>query len=109
MTSDFSTLFNAAREHIAERLKDIRANEHNFYTPDDLESAELEQAQIERDIAAVTKTMTLADVACSTLENMLLTPKVRSAMTTGDQQGRDKLADELRAHLDAIGAEPATQ
>lgn len=30
-------------------------------------------------------------------------------MTRGDQQGRDKLADELREHLDAIGAEPATQ
>lgn len=104
MNTDFPSLFNAAREQIAERLQNIRDDQHNFYTQEDLEAAELEQAQIERDIAAVTKTMMLADVACSTLENMLLTPKVRSAMTTGDQQGRDKLADELRAHLDAIGA-----
>lgn len=109
MSTDFSTLFNAAREYIAERLQNIREDKHNFYTQEDLEAAELEKAQIERDIATVTKTMMLADVACSTLENMLLTPKVRSAMTQGDQQGRDKLTDELRAHLDAIGAEPATQ
>ena len=104
MTIDFSNLFNAAREQIAERLQNIRDDRHNFYTPEDLESAELEQKRIEQEIAAVAKTLDLAGVACAALENIMLDPKVRSAMTTGDQQGRDKLADELRAHLDTIGA-----
>ena len=104
MSTDFPNLFNAAREQIAERLQNIRNDQYNFYTQEDLEAAELELAHIEQEIAAVTKTLALADVACSTLENILLDPKARSAMTPGDQQGRDKLADELRAHLDAIGA-----
>ncbi|MBD9406274.1 hypothetical protein IB236_13075 [Acidovorax sp. ACV02] len=104
MPIDFSNLFNAAREQIAERIQNIRDDRHNCYTQEDLESAELERSRIEQEIAAVTKTLDLASVACAALENIMLDPKARNAMTTGDQQGRDKLADELRAHLDAIGA-----
>jgi hypothetical protein len=47
----FANLFNAAREMIAERLEIIRNDKHGFYTQEDLESAEREQALIELEIA----------------------------------------------------------
>lgn len=49
----FPNLFNAAREMIAERLEIIRNDKHGFYTQEDLESAEREQALIEQEIAQV--------------------------------------------------------
>lgn len=49
----FANLFNAAREHIEERLEIIRNDKHGFYTQEDLESAEREQALIELEIAQV--------------------------------------------------------
>lgn len=49
----FPNLFNAAREMIAERLEIIRNDKQGFYTQEDLESAEREQALIELEIARV--------------------------------------------------------
>ena len=52
-TTPFHNLFNAAREMIAERLEIIRNDKHGFYTKEDLESAEREQALIELEIAQI--------------------------------------------------------
>ena len=52
-TTPFPNLFNAARAMIAERLEIIRSDKHGFYTEEDLESAEREQALIELEIAQV--------------------------------------------------------
>lgn len=52
-TTQFANLFNAAREYIEERLENIRKDKHGFYSQEDLESAEREQALIEQEIAQV--------------------------------------------------------
>ncbi len=56
------------------------------------------------ELPSIVRAMDNASVACAAMENMLLTPGVRAAMTAGDQSGRDQITDELRASLDALGA-----
>lgn len=55
-------------------------------------------------LPAVLAALEVAAQAQAALENILLHPSTRNAMTPADQKGRDTLADELRSHLDAIGA-----
>lgn len=102
VSAPFPNLFNAAREQASERLQNIRDDKYGFYTPEDLESAEREKALIEQEISAVLTTLELAAQAKEALVNILLHP--RNGMTPADQKARDKLAEELADHLDAIGA-----
>lgn len=56
------------------------------------------------ELPAIVRALDNASVAGAAMENMLLTPGVRAAMTDGDRHGRDQITDELRASLDVLGA-----
>lgn len=43
----FDELINAARERLAERIETIKGDKHNFYTPEDLETAKAERLVME--------------------------------------------------------------
>lgn len=45
--SKFADLIDAAREHLAERIETIKSDKHNFYSDDDLKSAEADRLLIE--------------------------------------------------------------
>lgn len=63
-----------------------------------------ELVELVRKFPAILAALELADQACAALENTTLHPATRGATTPADLSARTKLANELRAHLNAIGA-----